>query len=365
VTTGTWKNDPQSPVWLKTGVKSFPAIPEFPTVKAQFLQMEARFRAAASAVATYIAQKTALIDDAVEKPPLPGTMAATQALVVAALDPAAALLARASVQVAVPTTGDPLRPRLGAPQFTRPMSLALTPQQLLPGVDKVPDETAALLVTNPRFVEAYMVGLNDEMRRELAWRQYPVDPTATFFANFWGASPDIPPIAAWAGKSRLGANADTHHAQVVLLVRGEVLRRFPNAVISAVQAVMGPDNQRHLGPNEVLPVFRGSIAPDMTYFGFALTEAQATAGLGYYFVLSEHPSEPRFGLEPAASGTSIATWNDLAWPQVSVVRNHVSVATPPTVTAPGATWGANAAQQAYITYRQPVRLALLATALLG
>jgi hypothetical protein len=47
------------------------------------------------------------------------------------------------------------------------------------------------------------------------------------------------------------------------------------------------------------------------------------------------------------------------------VRNHVSVATPPTVTAPGATWGANAAQQAYITYRQPVRLALLATALLG
>ena len=33
--------------------------------------------------------------------------------------------------------------------------------------------------------------------------------------------------------------------------------------------------------------------------------------------------------------------------------------------AQGATWGANAAQQAYITYRQPVRVALLATALLG
>ena len=55
------------------------------------------------------------------------------------------------------------------------MSLALTPQQLLPGVDKVPEETAALLVTNPRFIEAYMVGLNDEIRRELAWRQYPVE----------------------------------------------------------------------------------------------------------------------------------------------------------------------------------------------
>jgi hypothetical protein len=112
-------------------------------------------------------------------------------------------------------------------------------------------------------------------------------------------------------------------------------------------------------------VFRGMIEPDMTFFGFALTEAQATAGLGYYFVLAEHPSEPRFGLEPAAKGTTIATWNDLAWSQVKVINNHVSIATPPTATAPGATWGADSAQQAYITYRQPVRLALLATALLG
>ena len=63
--------------------------------------------------------------------------------------------------------------------------------------------------------------------------------------------------------------------------------------------------------------------------------------------------------------TTLQSWNDLAWPQVTVVRNHVSLATAPTATAPGATWGANAGQQAYITYRQPVRLALLATAFLG
>src|SRR6516225_6460181 len=143
--------------------------------------MEARFRAAAEQVVTYIAERTALIADAVEKPPLVATLAAARAMVVSAVDPATTLFARASAQLVLATTGDPLRPRLGAPQFTRPMSWALTPQQILPGVENVPDETAALLVTNPRFVEAYMVGLNDEMRRELAWRQYPVDSTATFF----------------------------------------------------------------------------------------------------------------------------------------------------------------------------------------
>jgi hypothetical protein len=304
-------------MWLKTRTKTFPAIPEFPTVLLEFQQMEARFRAAATQVVTYIAERTALIADAPERPPLVGTLATTQAMVVSAVNPAATLFARASAQLALPITGDPLRPRLGAPQFTRPMSLALTAPQILPGVENVPDETAALLVTNPRFVEAYMVGLNDEMRRDLAWRQYPVDSTAMFFANFWGSSPDIPPIATWPANNHLGANADTHDEQVVLLVRGELLRRYSNAVITAVPAVMGADNQRHLGSSELLPVFRGSIDPDMTFFGFALKKAQATSGLGYYFVLSEHPSEPRFGLEPAASGASITTWNDLAWPQVT------------------------------------------------
>ena len=363
---GSWKNDPESPVWLKTGAKTFPLSPEFPTILSEYQQMEARFRAAATQVVTYTSQKTALISDAPEKPSLVGTLIAAQAMVVSAVDPAITLVARASAQLVLATSGDPLRPRIGAPQFPRPMSRALTPQQILPGVEKVPDETAALLVTNPRFVEAYMVGLNDEMRRELAWRQYPVDSTATFFANFWGDAADIPPIAGWPANNHLGATADTNGAQVVLLFRGEVLRRYPNAIISAIPAVMGSDNKRHLATTgEIFPAFRGTIDPDMTFFGFPLSEDQTKAGLGYYFVLAEHPSEPRFGLEPVSKGSTITTWNDLAWSQVSVLHSHISLATQPTATAPGATWGANSAQQAYITYRQPVRLALLATALLG
>jgi hypothetical protein len=284
----------------------------------------------------------------------------------AALDPTRTLVVRASAQFVLPSAGDPLRPQIGAPVFTRPMSLALASQQMLPGVEAVPDETVALLVTNPRFVEAYMVGLNEEMRRELAWRQYPVISTATFFANFWGNSPDIPPIASWPPGASLGSNTDSSTAQAVLLVRGELLRRFPNTVITAVQAT-GTPAQRRLGTSETTPTFRGSIAPDMTFFGFPFSEATATAGLGYYFVLAEHPSEPRFGLAATVKETrsTLVDWNDLAWSQVTVINNHVSVAKPPAATGPGAAWGADAANQAYITYRQPTRVAFLATALLG
>jgi hypothetical protein len=291
-----------------------------------------------------------------------------------AVDPELTIVARARAQLVLPTAGDPLRPLLGEPAFPQPMSRELKPHQLLPGVESVLPETAALLVTNPTFVEAFMVGLNDEMRRELAWRQYPVDQRGTFFTHFWStgagaaSTDDIAPISTWDPSHHLGDNATVHGEQVVLLLRGELLRRYPNTIISAVQAQVGPNNVRTLSTTELFPVFRGSIDPDMVFFGFALSKATAVAGEGWYFVLAEHPTEPRFGFEPLPSGTpgTLTTWNDLAWSQVGLSHNHVDLAAPPP-SAPleGATWNASSAHQAFIAFRRPVRLALHATALLG
>lgn len=362
-----WTTDPHAPVWLRGAATTFPVSPGFPTIMSQFLEMENRFRAAASAIAMYISTETAKIVDAPGNPSLAAALPDVEAMVVAALDPTKTLAARAGAQLLLPATGDPLRPQIGAPQFSRPMSLALTQQQLLPGVDTVPSDVAAMLVTNPRFIEAYLIGLNDEMRRELAWRQYPVVSTATFFSNFWGNAPDIPPIATWAGSNHLGSNLEANQAQVVLLIRGQLLLRYPNTIVSAIPAT-GSNGNRGLSPSgEIFPIFSGTIAPDMTFFGFALTEEQATASPGYYFVLAEHPTEPRFGLENPAPTSAIATWNDLTWAQVTVINNHVSLATPLTVAPPpeGGAWNVNAAQQAFITYRRPTRVGFFATALLG
>jgi hypothetical protein len=351
-----------------------PPVIDFPPDKSAFVVMEQRFRAAASAVADYVSDKTAKIVDAPDRPPLATELVLVQSLTLTAVDPVVTLTARARARLELPTTGDPLRPRLGEPTFPRPMSRALTPQQLLPGVERVLQDTAALLVTNPTFVEAFMVGLNDEMRRELAWRQYPVDQRGTFFKNFWGVGAgtapvdDIPPISTWDPARHLGDNATAHGEQVVLLLRGELLRRYPSTIISAVNAVPGPNNQRTLGTTELFPIFRGSIDPDMVFFGFALSAEAAVAGDGWYFVLAEHPTEPRFGLEPGRQPGPLTRWNDLSWADIGsgLAHNHIDLsAPPPSPPLEGAAWAANSAQQAFITFREPVRLAMHATILLG
>jgi hypothetical protein len=373
VTAPPLHGDPNAPLWLNVVTVAFPFSPEFPTDPAQYAEMERRFRAAAEQVTTYVSTRTTRISDAPDRPSLAATLAVAEGLALTAIDPAVTIVARARAQLALPTTGDPLRPLLAQPVFPRPMSRELTAQQLLPGVDRVPPDTAAVVVTNPAFVEAFMVGLNDEMRRELAWRQYPFDQRATFFTNFWGATSnagaavdDIHAISTWNVTSHLGSNSIAHGEQAVLLLRGELLRRYPNAIISAVQAQPGPNNTRTLTTTELFPIFRGSIDPDMVFFGFALSSAAATAGAGWYFVLAEHPTEPRFGFEPATTQATLTTWNNLAWPQVAVRHNHVDLSVaPPSAQLEGATWNANSAQQAFIAFRRPVRVALHASTLLA
>ena len=101
-----------------------------------------------------------------------------------------------------------------APQFVQPMSqplAELSQDLLLPGLDAVPPNTVLPLVTNSRFVAAFMAGLNSEMARELLWRGFPSPLNATFFRRFWQATrddapPDIAPIHQW-GEAALGSAA--------------------------------------------------------------------------------------------------------------------------------------------------------------
>jgi len=174
---------------------------------------------------------------------------------------------------------------------------------LFPGLNDVPDETVSLVKTNPRFVEAFMVGLNHEMARELLWRDYPTDQRGTYFRQFWSApTPDIPAIHGWTPSRALGENGTAGPVgQVVLLIRGELLRRYPNAIIYAAKAVQPTGQPRPTpGTPEAYPLFQGSLEPDVRFVGFPLTETQAKGtgtgtDLGYFFVLQQQPTEARFG----------------------------------------------------------------------
>ena len=91
----------------------------------------------------------------------------------------------------------------------------------------------------------------------------------------------------------------------VMLMRSALLRRYPTAVIYAAKAVIvnGVRKPSKAPEDESHPAFRGSMQPDVTFFGFDLTRgAGSRSGIGraehgYFIVIQEQPTEPRFGVD--------------------------------------------------------------------
>jgi hypothetical protein len=250
---------------------------------------------------------------------------------------------------------DLLEPIMGAPVFPQPMYAPLrdlSPEYFLPGVDQIPDNTLGLLVANHAFIEAYMVGLNHEMARQLLWNGYPTDQRGSYFRQFWDVSSyvpqrtdptdpgklqellkDIPPINTWPHPVPLGKHpnrSDIVASNLVLLVRGELFKRYPSAIVYAGKATRDAQGSRVLGAtDERYPLFRGTLSPDMTFLGFNLTAADARGGTaaapdGFFFVFQQQPSEPRFGLEPNDDVTPVPHWADLAWTNFAVTAPQVA-----------------------------------------
>jgi hypothetical protein len=304
------------------------------------------------------------------------------------VNPEKTIYARVRASLVLPSgaesPGDLLEPILDAPTFPQPMYESLrdlSQDLMLPGLEDVPPNTVALLETNSRFVEAFLVGLNAELSSELLWRNYPTDQRGTYFQQFWDASDgstqrDIEPISKWRDRL-LGQNTPRTSGKLVLLIRGDLLRRYPNSVIYAVRAVKPQPNAKldlsTKTEDERHPLFRGTLKPDVTFLGFNLTDAEALGKPpndpnGWFFVIQQQPTEPRFGLDVADFVTppqppSLTTWNDLSWRHFAKTEaelkalSHVSANTVfPEIDH--VTWGKSAAHQAFITLQRPVRIAI-------
>ncbi|MFF3604211.1 DUF3892 domain-containing protein [Streptomyces sp. NPDC002463] len=298
---------------------------------------------------------------------------------------------------------DPLGPLLAPPSFAQPMAELLTElgsDHLLPGVQNVPPDTVTLLRANSRFVESFLAGANHELGRELLWREFPTDRRATAFRYFWDArgtvepgreQPDVPPMRDWGRMTGLGDHTRKPAGgedAVVLLVRGEVVRRFPSLGLHARRALAPtvPGGPRRLGEQRVELVFSGEIGADVLFVGFPFTVAEALGSdtdPGWFFVFEEHPTAPAFGLdEPPKNpvyGPRPFTWRDVDW--AATVRSADELAAMtylgavpafgadprplhPGPGAPSLSFGRNAASLAHITLQRPVRVAHHASALL-
>jgi len=396
--------------------------------------------------------------------------------------------------------GDPLDPILWAPEFDYPMYEPLRDlghSILLPGVEKIPQNTIGILESNKRFLESYLCGCNHEFAGELLWRCYPTDQRGSYFRQFWdvsgyvrrvgeeesllnrwldenayGSIEDIPSgvkqyllaknldaslerlIRKWLedGKairiedlseqerqraqdlinaieeegadalallskdeiecaveyvvkeecfaerlkdikqltrwrdSALGENGQSANDGLVLVIRGNLLQRYPNALIYAIEADMygkpclgeyvGEENEKE----RIFPLFRATLPTDLTFFGFPFDKEQACGSggnKGMFFVIEEQPGEPRFGLDdPSLEGQIICRdYDNISWSHFGFgtdadkLNYGVYLDSPPgPVNIDGdlsPNWGgASSAQRAWITWQKPVRIAIHAKKML-
>ncbi|MEU8139302.1 hypothetical protein [Streptodolium elevatio] len=293
-------------------------------------------------------------------------------------------------------SGDSLRRLLAGLTFDVPayeLLRGLAQEHVAPGLPAVAPETMTALAANARFIEAFMVGLNHETSRELLWREFPADPRQTWFRQFWDVRnarsadrplTDLPPFSddVWRSGS-LGSHLTSVGAPgedaLILVVRGEVLRRYPSTVVTMRQAVWTSETGRDPVGQDLPPIFSGWLSPDLLLFGFPLTAAVArgatsrTAGdAGRFFVLREQPTAPRFGLDlPPEDWTSEpfegTHWDQLHWGHLPDGARFLSPYAPGLGRNPdgspagrrldGAEYGRNAADMARVALQRPVLIA--------
>ncbi len=288
---------------------------------------------------------------------------------------------------------------------------AMGPELMLPGFGDIPDDTVTVLEDNPRFIEAYLLGLNHEMSREFAWREYPAALDGTWFKRFWDyldeTETDIEDIGGpqpWTASSHLGTHTAGHRPgesqpRIVVLIKGELLRRYPNTIVYAARAKWEEKNSaavagwgRYDGfrqaqegrytrvvdlsnPGDVvLPIFKGSIGSSATFLGFPLdaediqgsVEDPPNSKAGWFIVFEEQIGEPRFGLDaasPETLGAEPKAIDNLSWGHLAENESALEALTFVPLLPPwparsidNVVWGANGAEMARLTYQRPVRI---------
>jgi hypothetical protein len=244
--------------------------------------------------------------------------------------------------------------------------------------------------TNQEFLESFFAGFNHELARELLWREYPTDQRGTYSRTFWDISDDvaadqssglaIKPMHEWQGPLGTHRNDDTTRERVVLVVRGQLFRKFPHTLVYAHKATgVRPSglSDPSVADNIRYPLFKARLEPDVHLFGFDLDGVTArgdpfdAANAGWFFMFKERPGEPNLGLdeyEDALRGPDAmpeeppAKWTDFAWEHLVAARSdldsyHLTFSRPVSITQPepdDPTFGSNSADLASILFQNPV-----------
>lgn len=199
-----------------------------------------------------------------------------------------------------------------APSIAQPTSAYLgriSTKALFAGAGDMPDNTVAIVEENRPFVEAFLVGMNHEMNRELRWREFPTDMRGTVFRRFWNrgraaddtTGDDIGPIHQWRevlGRN-LPAGAANADENLIVVIRGDIVRKLGDPVLAINIAEDDDGFQVGKGRN-LSPAFVGRIGRDLSYFGFEIAREEVMASDmrdRVFFVIYEPAGRLRFGLD--------------------------------------------------------------------
>ncbi len=352
------------------------------------------------------------------KPTLPSSINMVASNLAVKLDPSVTIKARALHNIKIWNPAllqmvaiTVLKPIMAYPKFAEPVFRYLkkiSQDYILPNIDKVEKNSITIVQTNQKFIESYMAGLNHEMSRELLWREYPTDQRGTYFRQFWDVTDnilendaekklDIKEMHNWRKdlgqhhNRKAASNAtEDDDGYLVLLIRGDVFKKYPNTMVYAQKAMYDPADKnaqrvlpKNLDKDVMYPIFQAELEPDVYLFGFDLDidtarghrgDENPATNPGYFFVLRERPGQIRFGLDDFTDDLGntdlmplsgpLDSWNDLSWEHtvnnkqalqsyhLDFKKNLTTVA--PAAGEPNAVWKSNSADMAWILYQNPV-----------
>lgn len=198
----------------------------------------------------------------------------------------------------------------------------LSERFILPSAGELPANSISLFLSNAKFEEAFLSGMNTEMGHELLWREYPTDERGSYFRKFWDSEEDpasdsywdVERMEKWEG--RLGQNHSAGKGSLLIFaIKGELLQCYPQTF---VYLTLNPA-ERDTGSTVIFPAMTSWLSGDTFIAGFRASDLEGSDDTeriktlrdkGYYLTLQERDSSMHFDHEAnsASSDQGSAGW---------------------------------------------------------
>ena len=251
--------------------------------------------------------------------------------------------------------------------FPYPMSTILQKEYsefFCPNIDKLPENSVTILDVNEPLIEAFMVGLNDEMQKEMLWRRFPNKSVGDYFLRFWDMKDngikkegqpidpnDIDPISSWKLGNKLGesyieklkakyGDPKNNNAfdTTAFAIRSNLFKKYPDVLVYAILVEKGQyeekDGQVQVKDSfeltkvsdKYLPLFTSLYEPNIKIFHFPLSITSLREGKDdkkYFFVIEERGGKLNFGMDETKPKDGIKSWDDINYETLNIQPSSI------------------------------------------